>query len=106
MVTAKVSDPTGAFFVSFYAEQAEQVFDGFTADEFSDVQIHGTENEVKDKINEFLYKPIRVMVKARQNDFGMDMGNIKYFGQKIYPYKYNAHNLNLINALKEYSKCM
>jgi replication factor A1 len=102
MVTAKLSDATGALFVSFYAEQAEQLFNGFTAEEFSHIQIHGTEDEVRDKINDFLYKPIRVLVKARQNDFGHEMGNIKYFGQKVYPYKYNAHNLNIINTLKEY----
>jgi hypothetical protein len=60
MVSAKISDPSGAIFVSFYAEQAEQLFDGFKAEDFHHIQIHGTENEVRAKINDFLYKPIRV----------------------------------------------
>lgn len=106
MVAAKLSDPSGVLFVSFYAEQAEQLFDGYTAEEFSHIQIHGTEDEVKDKIAEFLYKPVRVLVKARQNDFGREMDRIKFFGQKVYPYKSNAHNLNMITQLKEYSKIM
>lgn len=105
MVTAKVSDPSGALFVSFYAEQAEELFDGFSAADFSHIQIHGAEDEVKEKINDFLYKPVRVLIKARQNEFGNEQG-IKYFGQKVYQYKYNAHNLSLINKLKDYSKTM
>mmetsp|Transcript_31958 Transcript_31958/g.31352 ORF Transcript_31958/g.31352 Transcript_31958/m.31352 type:complete len:294 (+) Transcript_31958:191-1072(+) len=60
MVTAKLSDPSGPIFVSFYAEQAEQLFGGFTAEEFNHIQIHGTFHEVKAKIEEFLYKPVRV----------------------------------------------
>jgi len=60
MVNAKLSDPSGPIYVSFYAEQAEQLFDGFTAEEFNHMQIHGSEEEVRKKIDEFLYKPFRL----------------------------------------------
>lgn len=60
MVTAKLSDPSGPLFVSFYAEQAEQLFNGFSAKEFNHIQIHGAKHEVRAKIEEFLYRPVRV----------------------------------------------
>lgn len=60
MVTAKISDPSGALFISFYAEQAEQLFDGYSAADFQHIQIHGTPNEVKDKLDEFMYKQVRI----------------------------------------------
>ena len=94
MINAKLSDGTGAIFAAFYAEQAEQLLSGYTAKEFMDFQVYASEQDVKEKISEFLYKPIRVLVKARQNDFGNDAG-VKWFGQKVYGYKYNAHNLAL-----------
>lgn len=101
MVTAKLSDATGAIFVSFYAEQAEALFDGYSAKEFSDLQRYGTEQEVKDKIEDFLNKQIRVLVKARLNNYGKEAGTIKWFGQKVMTYKHQAHNISLINKLKE-----
>ena len=101
MVDAKLTDGTGSIFASFYADQGEQLFDGFTAKEFSDLQRYGTDQEVKDKIEELLYKQIRVLVKARINNYGRDAGNIKWYGQKVMTYKMQSHNLDLISKLKE-----
>lgn len=101
MINAKLSDGTGAIFAAFYAEQAEQLLSGYTAQEFMDFQVYASEQDIKEKINEFLYKPVRILVKARLNEFGSDSNGVKWFGQKVYGYKYNAHNLTLINKLKE-----
>ena len=101
MINAKLSDGTGAIFAAFYAEQAEQLLNGYTAQEFMDFQVYASEQDIKEKINEFLYKPVRILVKARLNEFGSDSNGVKWFGQKVYGYKYNAHNLTLINKLKE-----
>ena len=101
MVTAKLTDGTSSIFASFYAEQAEKLFDGFTAQQFSDLQKYGTEQEVKEKIEDLIHRPIRVLLKARINNYGRDAGNIKWFGQKVMTYKIQAHNQSLIRKLKE-----
>lgn len=107
MVNAKLSDGTGVIFASFYGEQAEQLFGGYTAQEFTDFQVYALDQDVKDKINQFLFKPIRVLVKARQNNFGNEVGGVKWFGQKVYANNprqthFQSSNVNLLNKLKEY----
>lgn len=102
MLLVKIADSTDFMFVNIYSDQAQQLLDGFPAEECHALMDQGNRKQVEERLEEFTQKRFWITVKAKVNEFNEET-KIKYTGEKIFPnVSWAMKNVELLKKLKTF----
>mmetsp|Transcript_6577 Transcript_6577/g.4733 ORF Transcript_6577/g.4733 Transcript_6577/m.4733 type:complete len:210 (-) Transcript_6577:142-771(-) len=100
MFSARISDSTESFWVSFAREHGNAIM-GMTAEEFRDFKESSSEETVQEFFDSLMFKQFNIMVKGRVDSYGGEH-RMRYFAAKVFPYNVQAENRALEKRLNLY----